>query len=62
MNKPASVLWSEIRQQLIDEDPELAAAVEDLAPEYEIARQLIKARIDSGKVSTHQSTSNLIMV
>ena len=63
MDRPASVPWEKIRQQMIDEDPEFAAELEESAPEYEVARQLIQARLESGlsqkelalKIGTRQS-------
>ncbi|MEN6356393.1 MAG: helix-turn-helix transcriptional regulator [Armatimonadota bacterium] len=68
MNKPTSVPWKKIRQQLIEEDSEFATALEELAPEYEVARQLIKARLERGmtqeelaaKVGTKQSNISRI--
>lgn len=48
MNRTTAVSWKEARKQLIEEDAEFAAAVEELAPEYEIARQIMKARLQSG--------------
>lgn len=68
MNKPTSVPWKKIRQQLIEEDSEFATALEELAPEYEVARQLIKARLERGmtqeelaaKVGTRQSNISRI--
>ncbi len=48
MNRAAEVSWKEARKKLIEEDAEFAAAVEELAPEYEIARQIVKARLQSG--------------
>jgi len=68
MNRPASVPWDDIRRQLIEEDPEFAAAYEELAPEYEIACQLIRARLDRGmtqkelaaKIGTRQSNISRI--
>ncbi len=68
MNKPTSVSWKKIRQQLIEEDAEFATALEELAPEYEVARQLIKARLERGmtqeelaaKVGTRQSNISRI--
>ena len=67
MNRPAGVPWSQMRKQLL-EDPECAAAYEEMAPEYEIARQLIKARLERGmtqeelaaKVGTRQSNISRI--
>ncbi len=67
MSRPASVPWSEVEQQLL-QDPECAAAYEELAPEYEIARQLIRARLESGmtqqelaaKIGTRQSNISRI--
>ena len=63
MDRSASVPWKKIRQQMIDEDPEFEAALEESAPEYEVARQLIQARLESGlsqkelaaKIGTRQS-------
>jgi len=62
MNKSASVPWNQKRENLL-QNPEVAAAYEEFAPEYEIARQLIKARLERGmtqeqlaaKVGTRQS-------
>jgi len=53
---------------MIKEDPAFAAALEELAPEYEIARQLMKARLERGmtqeelaaKVGTRQSNISRI--
>ena len=67
MNRPASVPWSKVEQQLL-EDPECATAFEELAPEYEIARQLIEARLECGmtqeelavKIGTRQSNISRI--
>jgi DNA-binding XRE family transcriptional regulator len=58
----ASVPWSEVEERLL-QDPEVRAAWEELEPEYEIARQLIRARIEAGmtqkqlaeKIGTRQS-------
>lgn len=58
----ASVPWSNAKERLLS-DPEVKAAYEELEPEYEIARQLIRARIDAGmtqkqlaeKIGTRQS-------
>jgi ribosome-binding protein aMBF1 (putative translation factor) len=68
MNKTAGVSWKEVRKKLVEEDAEFAAALEELAPEYEIARQLIKARLERGmtqeelamKVGTRQSNISRI--
>ena len=68
MNKPASVSWKTIKQQMIEEDSEFATAYEELAPEYEIARQLMKARLERGmtqkelaaKIGTRQSNISRI--
>ena len=68
MNRTAGVPWKKARQQMIEENPELATALEELAPEYEIARQLIKARLESGmtqeelalKIGTRQSNISRI--
>ena len=46
MNNNISIPWKDVRKQLIDADPELAEALAENAPEYEIARQLIKARLE----------------
>lgn len=67
MSRPADVSWSEVRKQLLEE-PECAAAYEELAPEYEIARQLIKARLEQGitqkelaaRIGTRQSNISRI--
>ncbi|MDD3927272.1 MAG: helix-turn-helix transcriptional regulator [bacterium] len=67
MNR-TSVSWKTIRRQMIKEDPEFAVALEELAPEYEIARQLVKARLERGmtqeelaaKVGTRQSNISRI--
>ena len=67
MNRPASIPWNKVKEQLL-EDPECAAAFEELAPEYEIARQLIKARLERGmtqgelaaKIGTRQSNISRI--
>lgn len=64
MNRRTSIPWSEVKQQLL-EDPECAAAL-DL--EYEIARQLIRARLERGmtqqelaaKIGTRQSNISRI--
>jgi DNA-binding XRE family transcriptional regulator len=58
----ASVPWDEVEKEYL-KNPELVAALEELAPEYEIANQLIQARIDAGltqkqlaeKIGTRQS-------
>lgn len=67
MSRPAGVSWSKVRKELL-EDPECAAAYDELAPEYEIARQLIKARLEQGitqkelaaKIGTRQSNISRI--
>ena len=67
MNRPASIPWNKVKEQLL-EDSECAAAFEELAPEYEIARQLIKARLERGmtqgelaaKIGTRQSNISRI--
>lgn len=48
MNRSTGVPWGEIRQQLIEEDSGFAAALEEIAPEYEIARQVTAARLERG--------------
>lgn len=61
MSKP-SVPWSEVKERL-RRDPEFVAALEELEPEYQIARQLIRARLERGmtqkqlavKIGTGQS-------
>jgi ribosome-binding protein aMBF1 (putative translation factor) len=63
----ASVPWSEVEKRLL-QDPEVAAALEELEPEYEIARQLIRARLERGmtqkqlaaKIGTRQSAISRI--
>ena len=42
----ASVSWDEVKKQLYKEDPLLEAEVKEIEPEYEIIRQIIKARIE----------------
>lgn len=62
-----NVPWSEVKEKLL-QDPEVAAAYEELAPEYEIANQLIQARLDRGmtqaelaaKIGTRQSNISRI--
>ena len=61
MEKP-SVSWEEIKKDLL-KDPEFAKEVKELEPEYEIIKQVIKARIEQNisqeelarKVGTKQS-------
>lgn len=68
MNKKASIPWKEARQRMLDADPELAKELEAIAPEYEIVRQLIKARLECGmtqkelanKIGTVQSNISRI--
>lgn len=68
MNKKAGIPWKEAKQRLIDTDPELADELEAIAPEYEIACQLIKARLELGmtqkelaiKIGTRQSNISRI--
>ena len=43
----ASVPWNEVKQRML-QDPEVAAAYDELTPEYEIANQLIQARLERG--------------
>lgn len=67
MSRRASIPWSEAERRLL-EDPELATALEELEPEYEMARQLIRARLESGmtqkelaeKIGTRQSNISRI--
>ena len=42
-----SVPWSEVEKRLL-KDPEVVTALEELEPEYEVARELIRARLAAG--------------
>ncbi len=60
--KPPSVSWEEIKKDLL-KDPEFAKEVKKLEPEYEVVRQIIRARIEQNisqeelarRVGTRQS-------
>jgi len=63
----ASVPWSEVKERAL-RNPEVRAAYEELEPEYEITRQLIRARLERGmsqkelaaKIGTRQSAISRI--
>jgi predicted transcriptional regulator len=46
MSAPPSIPWKVVRQQLLDENPDLAREIEEIMPEYELIKQLIRARTD----------------
>lgn len=62
MSKRIGIPWEEAERKML-EDPEVRAAYDELGPEYEVARQLIRARLESGlsqkelaaKIGTRQS-------
>ena len=62
MSKRIGIPWEEAEKKML-EDPEVRAAYDELGPEYEVARQLIRARLESGmsqkelaaKIGTRQS-------
>ncbi|MBA4320515.1 MAG: transcriptional regulator [Flavobacterium sp.] len=41
-----SVSWEEVKQQLYEEDPKLEEAVKELEPEYEVIKEVIRARLE----------------
>lgn len=63
----ASVPWSKVKERAL-RNPEVRAAYEELEPEYEITRQLIRARLERGmsqkelavKIGTRQSAISRI--
>lgn len=62
MKKSPSVSWKTIKKRLL-QDKKFAGAVRELAPEFEMVRQIIRARIDQNlsqaelarRVGTRQS-------
>jgi len=62
MSKRIGIPWEEAEKKML-EDPEVRAAYDELGPEYEVAEQLIRARLESGmsqkelaaKIGTRQS-------
>jgi len=47
MSKRIGIHWEEAEKKML-EDPEVRAAYDELGPEYEVAEQLIRARLESG--------------
>jgi len=62
MKKKPSVAWSTVKQELL-KNKKFAAAVKELEPEFDMVRQIIRARIDQNlsqaelarRVGTRQS-------
>ncbi len=57
------MLWAEVKKKLLENDPALKEKLERIEPEYQIIRQIIKARIEqnitqaelANRIGTRQS-------
>ena len=57
------MLWGQVKKKLLENDPELGEELKKIEPEYQIIRQIIKARIEqnitqaelANRIGTRQS-------